>query len=92
MRKLLGHNILIRPIEVEQKTSSGIILQPAVKKNHTGEVVDVGIGVEGHPMELKIGYKVAYIPRRCTEVIIDGETLLIADSSNSNTILMYESN
>lgn len=43
-----GNRILIKPLEIEEKTASGIILQTASQKeredmgNTTGEVVEVG--------------------------------------------------
>jgi chaperonin GroES len=64
--KPLFDNILIKPLEAETKTQSGIILPDSAKeKPQIGEVVAVGPGRitpkgEKDPIVVKVGQKVMY--------------------------------
>lgn len=63
--KPLFDNVLIKPLEAETRTASGIILPDSAKeKPQMGEVMAVGDGkiVEGKkiPVEVKVGQKVMY--------------------------------
>ena len=63
--KPLGDKILIRPLEAEAKTKSGIIVPDSAKeKPQEGEVIAVGSGkiVEGkvQPLEVKVKDKVLF--------------------------------
>ena len=64
--KPLFDNILIRPLEAEAKTASGIILpDTAQEKPQMGQVVAVGPGKvtpkgEKEPIVVKVGQKVMY--------------------------------
>ena len=64
--KPLFDNILIRPLEAEVKTASGIILpDSAQEKPQMGEVVAIGPGKvtpkgEKEPIVVKVGQKVMY--------------------------------
>lgn len=75
----LFDNVLVRPMEAQAKTSSGIILPDSVKeKPQIGEVMAVGegkIGPKGekHPMVIKVGQKVMYKKWGGDEVKIDNE-------------------
>ena len=64
--KPLFNNVLIKPLEAEAKTASGIIIPDSVKeKPQIGEVMAVGTGDvtpkgDKIPMILKVGQKVMY--------------------------------
>ncbi len=75
--KPLADRVVIKMIEAEETTKSGIILAGAAKeKPQVAEVVAVGPGgvVDGHEvtMELKVGDKVLMSKYSGTEVKIDG--------------------
>ena len=77
----LFDNVLIKPVEAEQKTPSGIILPDSVKeKPQIGEIMAVGDGKVGpkgdiHPMnpKIKVGAKVMYKKWGGTEVKVEGQ-------------------
>lgn len=77
--KPIGNRVLLKTVEIEEKTKGGIILPgTAVKeKPNTGEIVAVGTGKELEG--LKIGDKVVYDKYGLTELKDNGETYLIAD-------------
>lgn len=75
----LFDNVLIRPVEAETKTASGIILPDSVKeKPQVGVVMAVGAGKVGpkgdrHPMVVKVGQKVMYKKWGGNEVKVERE-------------------
>lgn len=77
--KPLFDNVLVKPLEAEAKTASGIILPDTVKeKPQIGEVMAVGPGAtndEGKvvPMVVKVGQKVMYKKWGGNEVKVAGE-------------------
>lgn len=78
----LGDRIIIKVIEMEETTKSGIVLPGTAKeKPMQGEVLAVGSGemVDGKkiPLELKVGDKVIYSKYAGTEVKMDGGEYLI---------------
>lgn len=80
--KPLGDRVVIKAIENEETTKSGIVLPGAAKeKPMQGEVLAVGSGelVDGKrvPLELKVGDKVLYSKYAGTEVKVDGSEYLI---------------
>ena len=80
--KPLGDRVVIKVMESEEMTKSGIVLPGAAKeKPMQGEILAVGSGelIEGKrvPLELKIGDKVLYSKYAGTEVKLDGEEFLI---------------
>lgn len=88
--KPLGDRVVIKPIEVEEKTASGIVLPDTAKeKPQRGEVIAVGSGRlldngERVALEVKVGDKVIYSKYAGTEFKHNGETILIF---NENDIL-----
>ncbi|MBI3984377.1 MAG: co-chaperone GroES [Candidatus Levybacteria bacterium] len=64
--KPLFDNVLIKPLQAEEKTASGIILPDSAKeKPQMGEIVAVGEGKitpkgDKEPMVVKVGQKVMY--------------------------------
>ncbi len=84
--KPLGDRIVVKPVEREEKTKSGIVLPDTAKeKPQEGEVVAVGPGKyekgERVPMEVKVGDRVIYSKYGGTEVKIEGEEYLILNQS-----------
>ena len=80
--KPLGDRGVIKNVEAEETTKSGLILTSAAKeKPQMAEVIAVGPGgmVDGKEikMEVKVGQKVIYSKYAGTEVKLDGEEFTI---------------
>ena len=86
--KPLFDNVLIKPLEAEEKTPSGIILPDSAKeKPQIGEVMAVGPGAindDGKliPMVVKTGQKVMYKKWGGTEVKVDNEEWTIVEQKD----------
>jgi chaperonin GroES len=90
--KPLGERVVIRKLEAEEKTKSGIVLPgQAQEKPQIAEVVAVGPGgfVDGKEvrMEVKVGDKVIFPKYSGTEVKVDGEELTIIEQSKLLAIM-----
>ncbi|MEQ8155746.1 MAG: co-chaperone GroES [Clostridiaceae bacterium] len=80
--KPLADRVVIKRLEAEEKTKSGILLTGTAKeKPQEAEVVAVGPGAvaDGNriPMEVKVGDKVLFSKYSGTEVKLDGEEYTI---------------
>ncbi|MBB5788210.1 MULTISPECIES: co-chaperone GroES [Jiangella] len=82
--KPLEDRIVVKPLEAEQTTASGLVIPDTAKeKPQEGEVVAVGEGRwddEGEkriPLDVKVGDVVLYSKYGGTEVKYGGEELLI---------------
>jgi chaperonin GroES len=80
--KPLEDRIVVRPVEGEETTVSGIVIPDTAKeKPQEGEVLAVGPGrfEEGTrvPLDVSVGDRVIYSKYGGTEVAVDGEDLLI---------------
>lgn len=79
--KPLGDRVVIKKIEVEEKTKSGIVLPSSAKEQpQMAEVIAVGPGIandEKKKEELKVGDKVIFSKYAGTEVKVDGEEYTI---------------
>ena len=79
----LGDKILVKRVEAETKTKSGIVLPDSAKeKPKRGKVVALGDGKrldtgERAPWNVKKGDEVIFTSYAGTEVKIDGEELMI---------------
>lgn len=87
MIKPLADRVLIKMIESEETTKSGIILAPAAKeKPLVAEVLAVGPGgvVEGKEvkMEIKVGDKVIVSKYAGTEIKYEGQELVIVKQND----------
>ena len=85
--KPLSDRVVIKNVEAEETTKSGLILTSAAKeKPQMAEVLAVGPGgmVDGKEvtMQVKEGQKVIYSKYAGTEVKIDGEELIIVRQSD----------
>ena len=85
--KPLEDRIVVRPLDAEQTTASGLVIPDTAKeKPQEGEVLAVGQGrwdEDGEkriPLDVSVGDKVLYSKYGGTEVKYDGEDLLILSS------------
>lgn len=83
----LGDRVVIKQLEAEETTKSGIVLpNQAKEKPQEAEVIAVGPGgiVDGKEvqMQVKIGDKVIYSKYAGTEVKLDGEEYIIVRQSD----------
>ena len=83
MIKPLGDRVVIRVLEQEEKTASGIFLPDTAKeKPSQGEVIAVGTGKlqdngTRTPLEVSVGDKIIFSKYAGTEVKYDGADYLI---------------
>ena len=82
----LGDRVVVKPLEAEETTKTGIVLPGQVKeKPQEAEIVAVGTGgiVDGKEvtMEVSVGQKIVYSRYAGTEVKIDGEKFIILRQS-----------
>ncbi len=85
--KPLGDRVVIKNVEMEETTRSGIVLPGAAKeKPQLAEVLAVGPGglVDGKEIKMyvEVGQKVIYSKYAGTEVKIDGQELIIVKMSD----------
>jgi chaperonin GroES len=84
----LHDRVLVKRLESEQKTSSGIIIpDTAQEKPMEGEIVAVGNGLRDdngkiHPLEVKKGDKILFAKWGGTEVKLNGKEYLIMKESD----------
>jgi chaperonin GroES len=86
--KPLGDRLVIKPLEGEEVTPSGIVLpETAKEKPQKGEVLAVGPGARDEDgkrivMDVKTGDKVLFAKYAGTEIKIDNEKVLILRESD----------
>jgi chaperonin GroES len=86
--KPLGDRLIVRAIEEEETTSSGIVLPDTAKeKPQRGEVLAVGDGkIDDNgsrvPLDVSEGDTVLYSKYGGTEIKVDGEDLLVLRESD----------
>ena len=87
--KPLGDRLIVRPIDEEETTASGIVLPDTAKeKPQKGKVVAVGDGrwdEDGEkriPLDVAEGDEVLYSKYGGTEVTVDDEELLVLRESD----------
>ena len=78
----LADRVVVRSLESNEQTRGGLFIPDTAKeKPQEGEILAVGPGRfdDGKrvPMEVKVGDKVLFGKYSGTEVVIDGESLLI---------------
>jgi chaperonin GroES len=84
----MADRVLVKPMEKEEKTKSGIYLPDTAKeKPQEGKVLAVGPGKmsdEGKriPLDVKVGDTVVYAKYGGTEIKIDDEDLIILRESD----------
>lgn len=78
MIRPLGDRVVIKRLEAEETTKSGIILTGNAKeKPQEAEVVAVGPGTDKVKMEVQKGDKVLFSKYAGTEVKVDGQEYMI---------------
>ena len=86
--KPLGDRVLIKRLEAEEKTKSGIVLPgSAQEKPQMAEVLAVGPGTADVKMEVKAGDKVIMGKYTGTTVKLDGEEYTIVRQSDILAII-----
>ena len=81
--KPLGDRVLIKRLEAEEKTKSGIVLPGAAKEQpQMAEVLAVGPGTDEVKMEVKKGDRVIFSKYAGTEVKLDGEDLILVSQKD----------
>jgi chaperonin GroES len=87
--KPLGDRLIVKPIEEEETTASGIVLPDTAKeKPQKGQVVAVGDGKwdeDGEkriPLDVAEGDEVLYSKYGGTEVTVEGDELLVLRESD----------
>jgi chaperonin GroES len=91
--KPLADRLVVKPLEEEEVTPSGIVLpETAKEKPQKGEVLAVGPGArndEGEhvTMEVKVKDTVLFAKYAGTEIKMDGEKLLILRESDILAVL-----
>jgi chaperonin GroES len=87
--KPLGDRVLVRPVEEEETTASGIVLPDTAKeKPQKGQVLAVGDGKwdeDGEkriPLDVAEGDEVLYSKYGGTDIIVEGEDLLVLRESD----------
>ena len=85
--KPLGDRLLVKPVEEEETTASGIVLPDTAKeKPQKGKVLAVGDGKledgERVPLDVSEGDEVLYSKYGGTDITVDGEDLLVLRESD----------
>lgn len=89
----LFNNVLIKPLQAEEKTAGGIILPDTVKeKPQIGEVMAVGEGEvtpkgDKIPMVVKAGQKVMYKKWGGNEVKVENQDWMIVEQKDILAII-----
>jgi chaperonin GroES len=86
--KPLGDRLIVKPIEEEETTASGIVLPDTAKeKPQKGKVVAVGDGAiqddgSRRPLDVAEGDEVLYSKYGGTEVTVEGDEVLVLRESD----------
>lgn len=89
----LHDRVLVKRIEAEEKSKGGIIIPDTAKeKPSQGEIVAVGPGGRDEagkliPIDLKVGDRILFGKWSGTEVVLDGQELLIMKESDIMGVL-----
>jgi chaperonin GroES len=84
----LGNRLLVEPIEVEQKTASGLYIpDTAQEKPQIGVVVAVGPGTKDEEMEVSEGDSIYFGKYSGTEITVNGKEYLIMRQSDAFCII-----
>ncbi len=76
----LGLRVLVRPVEQEAKTSSGLLLpETAKEKPQIGDVIAIG---DDEEINVKVGQQVLFPKYTGTEIKLDGVEHIIMDATD----------
>ena len=78
--KPLADRVLLKAVDAQETTESGLILAAsAQEKPEMSEVIAVGPGTDENPMTVKVGDKVIIGKYSGTQVKLDGEEYTISE-------------
>ncbi len=86
--KPLGDRLIVKPVEEEETTASGLVLpETAKEKPQKGSVVAVGDGAiaedgSRRPLDVSEGDDVLYSKYGGTEITVEGDELLVLRESD----------
>jgi chaperonin GroES len=86
--KPLGDRLIVKPVEEEETTASGIVLPDTAKeKPQKGKVLAVGDGKRDDdgkrvPLDVTDGDEVLYSKYGGTDIVVEGEDLLVLRESD----------
>jgi chaperonin GroES len=87
--KPLGDRVVVQPVEEEETTASGIVLPDTAKeKPQKGKVIATGDGkwdedgAKRIPLDVSKGDEVLYSKYGGTEIVVEGEDLLVLRESD----------
>ena len=84
----LGDRVVLKQVEAEETTKSGIVLPGAAKeKPQQAEVIAVGPGTDEVKMEVAVGDQVIYSKYAGTEVKMDGTDYIIVKQEDILAII-----
>jgi chaperonin GroES len=89
----LGDRLVVKPLEDEEVTPSGIVLpETAKEKPQKGEVLAVGPGARDDdgkriPMDVSVGDEILFAKYGGTEIKLNGDKLLILRESDVLAII-----
>ena len=80
--KPLGDRLIIKPVDEEETTASGLVLPDTAKeKPQKGKVLAVGDGAR-RPLDVAEGDEVLYSKYGGTDITVEGEDLLVLRESD----------
>ena len=86
--KPLGDRLIVKPVEEEETTASGLVLpETAKEKPQKGSVVAVGDGAIAEdgtrrPLDVSEGDEILYSKYGGTEITVEGDELLVLRESD----------
>ena len=76
--KPLADRVLVKALEAETTTASGLIIPDSAKeKQQEGTVIAIGNGTKDEPLTVKVGDTVLFGKYAGTELVLDGTDYLI---------------
>ena len=79
----LGDRVVLKQVEAEETTKSGIVLPGTAKeKPQQAEVIAVGPGTDDVKMEVSVGDSVIYSKYAGTEVKVDDEEYIVVKQND----------
>ncbi|MEK7439304.1 MAG: co-chaperone GroES [Chloroflexota bacterium] len=91
--KPLGDRVVVKPLEQEERTATGIVLpETAKEKPQKGDVLAVGPGARDESgkriiMDVQVGDQVLFAKYAGTEIKVDSDKLLILKESDILAII-----
>lgn len=89
----LGNRVLVKPDDVEEKTSGGLVLPPSASEEQrpeTGTVVKLGKGkIDGKEVsfEVSVGDRIYFKKYSLDEILIDEDTYLLLNEEDILAII-----